>query len=225
MGIGAEKSPGAKRRNDGLKLGQFQILIEHFGRKQAIFKNHYFKIQFFSEMQSNYPIDCCCALVWGWRKKLISKNDSKMPHAPLTYSGKIPGQQWILFASTLLYFRIKIILNTIARAARASGQRDGHWTGGDSTSDVVMDIRGAPLYPSSASLFLKSHQSKEMRSVPVWRLTRVRLETGYNDSVWIMEASISVSHSNIVTLSGCLFIRTRTGHRASHPAINKCHYR
>ena len=159
--------------------------------------------------------------MWGWRKKLISKNDSKMPHAPLTYSSKIPVQQWILFASTLLYFRIKIILNTIAR------ERSARWTldRGDSTSDVVMDTRGAPLYRSSLSLFLKSHQSKEMRSAPVWRLTRVRLETGYNDSVWIMEASISVSHSNIVTLSGCLFISARTGHRASHPAINKCHYR
>ena len=176
-------------------------------------------------MQPNYPVDCCCALVWGWRKKLISKNDSKMPHAPLTYSSKIPGQQWILFASTLLYFRIKIILNTIAREPPERAVSEMDIGQGDSTSDVVMDIRGAPLYPSSASLFLKSHQSKEMRSAPVWRLTRVRLETGYNDSVWIMEASISVSHSNIVTLSGCLFIRTRTGHRASHPAINKCHYR
>ena len=65
------------------------------------------------------------ALVWGWRKKLISKNDSKMPHAPLTYSSKIPVQQWILFASTLLYFRIKIILNTIAREPPG---RSARWT-------------------------------------------------------------------------------------------------
>ena len=82
----------------------------------------------------------------------------------------------------------------------------------DSTSDAGLTTRGAPQC-HIAALFIESYQrSKEMKSAPVWRLTQVRLETGYNDSVWIMEASISVSHSNIVTLSGCLFIRTRTGH-------------
>ena len=164
------------------------------------------------------------ALVWGWRKKLISKNDSKMPHAPLTYSSKIPVQQWILFASTLLYFRIKIILNTIAREPPG---RSARWTLDRGIPHLMLWWTPEAVLCISAACpcFLKVTRAKILRSAPVWRLTRVRLETGYNDSVWIMEASISVSHSNIVTLSGCLFIRARTGHRASHPAINKCHYR